>query len=224
MKKYIVDNVEYSITNEALLKKLHLPDDPDDEDYQKATSMLKEAAACSRPKFVYGIAPIEEKGDDYIVAAGHRLVSPLIRKNLDKTHRIIPYVATCGVEVDQWSRQFTDMLENFWADEIKNMILAQVIKTMRKTVREKFFGTSDMSIMSPGSLAAWPVTEQTSLFELIGNVQEDTGVVLTDSYLMLPSKSVSGFYFSSETHYENCRLCPMPDCPNRSAKYEETEH
>lgn len=224
MEKYIVTDFAYSITDEALVKKLRLPDDPDDEDYQKATSMLKEAIEWARPKYVYGIAPINEKGDDYIVADGHRLASVLVRKNLAHTHRIVPYVATCGVEVDQWSRQFTDMLENYWADEIKNMILAKAVQAMRQTVRTKFFGTSDMSIMSPGSLAAWPVTEQKRLFDLIGNVKQDTGVELTDSFLMLPSKSVSGFFFSSETHYENCRLCPMPSCPNRSAKYEEPEH
>jgi len=48
-----------------------------------------------------------------------------------------------------------------------------------------------------------------------------TGVELTDSQLMKPNKSVSGFLFPSESDYENCQLCPRENCPNRSADFEE---
>jgi hypothetical protein len=36
---------------------------------------------------------------------------------------------------------------------------------------------------------------------------------------MLPTKSVSGIFFPTETSYENCQLCPRENCPNRRAEY-----
>lgn len=220
MDKFIVKNLDIRITDEEMLKKLRIADDPEDEDCRKAVKMLKEALACAKPKYACTLAAIEEKGNDHVVVEGRRIASPLVRQNLDKIHRILPYVATCGAEADLWSRQYSDMIEHFWADEIKNMILYKSIAVMRNAVKEKYYPGSDMSQMSPGSLPAWPVTEQAVLFDLLDGVNVEIGVSLTDSFLMIPSKSVSGFFFSSETHYENCRLCPMRNCPNRSAAYQ----
>lgn len=220
MDKIIERNIDLPITDEALLKRLRMIEDPEDDDCLKAIGMLKEALACAKPKFVYGLAAIEEKGDDFIVVEGRRIISPLVRRNLDKIHRIFPYVATCGVEVELWSRQFTDMLEHFWADEIKLMILEQCFMVMNQTIKDKYFANSDMSRMNPGSLPAWPITAQAVLFDIIGNPQADVGVSLTSSCLMIPSKSTSGFFFSSDSHFENCALCPRLDCPNRKAIYQ----
>jgi len=220
MEKHIIQDIALSISEKELLRTLRIEADPNDEDYQTVTGMLHAALDCARPKFVYGLAAVTEKGDDYVVIEGRRIISPLVRRNLDQTHRIIPYIATCGVEAEEWSRQYTDMLEHFWADEIKKMILGRCIAAMRQTVQKKYFTGTDISQMNPGSLPEWPISEQANLFALIGDVEKDIGVTLTDSFLMLPSKSVSGFFFSSATHYENCRLCPMPNCPNRRVPQE----
>jgi hypothetical protein len=219
MEKFVVKDFDFDITEDELLRTLRITEGPSNEDFQKSTEMLKEALNCSCPKFVYCIAPIERKEEDAIIVDGQRFVSSLVRKNLDKVHRIVPYVATCGTEADSWAAQYTDMIEHFWADEIKQMILEKCIDVMHKTIKMKFFPARDMSSMSPGSLSEWPVTAQTTLFSLIGEVKKDVGVILTDSCLMIPSKSVSGFFFSSEIHFENCQLCSMKNCPGRRAAY-----
>ena len=46
------------------------------------------------------------------------------------------------------------------------------------------------------------------------------GVRLTDSFVMLPMKSVSGVYFPTEHTFASCQLCPRDDCPGRSAPYD----
>ena len=74
--------------------------------------------------------------------------------------------------------------------------------------------------MAPGSLADWPITQQQQLFSLFGDVEAKIGVRLTDSFLMLPMKSVSGVYFPTETSFESCRLCPRKVCPGRRAPYD----
>jgi hypothetical protein len=74
--------------------------------------------------------------------------------------------------------------------------------------------------MNPGSLADWPLTEQIPLFRLIGDVRQATGVYLTESLLMMPRKSVSGFDFPTESSFASCQLCPREKCPNRRAAYD----
>jgi len=74
--------------------------------------------------------------------------------------------------------------------------------------------------MSPGSLEDWPITEQPRLFKLLGEGAAATGVRLTDSCLMLPTKSLSRLTFPSEHGFESCRLCPRERCPGRRAPYD----
>ena len=226
MEKHIVNEINYTLSEEEFIKAIQITCDPGDEDYIRAVTMLSQALKIARPRYVYCVSAVEEKGDGFVIVEGQRFDSELVRKNLDKVHRIIPYVATCGVEIEEWSLQFTDLLEQFWADELKKLILFKCYADLQKTVKSAYFPAQDLSHMSPGSLADWPLSGQIPLFDLIGNVPEDIGVILTDSLLMLPSKTVSGFYFSSsfesnsiESHYENCKYCPMPNCPGRRAEY-----
>ena len=223
MKTFLAQHFPINLEAAPLLKKLKIDTDPEDEDFQNFSRMLDEARSIARPKFAYGIAAVEEKGTDSVIIEGRTIRSKLVRQNLDQTHRVFPYIATCGSELDIWSRAYTDLLENYWADEIKNRALQLAIMSMRQTVKETYYAGQDLSQMSPGSLPEWPLPEQAFLFDLLRDEAAAMNVRLTDSFLMVPSKSVSGFYFSSQTHFENCRLCPMPNCPNRRVPYAQPE-
>ena len=74
--------------------------------------------------------------------------------------------------------------------------------------------------MSPGRLVNWPLSEQAALFTLLGDPHEAIGVHLTDSYLMVPTKSVSGVRFPTEQSFESCQLCPRERCHGRKAPYD----
>ena len=78
-----------------------------------------------------------------------------------------------------------------------------------------------MSAMNPGSLEDWPISEQRQLFSILGDVESLIGVRLTDSFLMLPIKSVSGVYFPKEITFQSCQLCPRERCQGRRAPYDE---
>ena len=220
MQKIIQTSFPFQLDLNWLLKKTKVADDPDDEDYQVISAMLRDAGQVARPKYAFGIAAIDEKKETAVLVEGHLLESALVRRNLDQSHRILPYVATCGSEIDQWSLQFTDIMTSYWADEIKNHTLHQAIQHMHKTVRDSYFADQDLSQMSPGSLPEWPILQQKPLFGLMADMAEAVGVTLTDSCLMIPAKSVSGFYFSAGGHFENCRLCPRTNCPGRRVPYE----
>ena len=77
--------------------------------------------------------------------------------------------------------------------------------------------------MAPGSLSDWPIEEQGPLFRLLGDVEASIGVRLTRNLLMLPAKSISGFYFPTEVSFYSCQLCPRKRCESRKAKYDEKQ-
>ena len=75
--------------------------------------------------------------------------------------------------------------------------------------------------MSPGTLEDWPIEEQSPLFSILKGVEEYIGVGLSESFLMIPKKSVSGIYFPTETTFYSCQLCIKERCPGRRAGYNE---
>ena len=182
-----------------LLKAVRLDPESAPEEAAEIEKMLEGALAVARPKAIYGLAQVESRDENGVTVDGVRFRS----------------------EAEEWSLQYKDdPLYEFWADAIKLQLLGVIGTKLREEVRRRYFPEGDMSAMGPGSLAAWPLTEQRPLFALLGGVTPDIGARLTDSCLILPSKSNSGFFFSAESHYENCRYCPLIKCPNRRAPFE----
>ena len=50
------------------------------------------------------------------------------------------------------------------------------------------------------------------------------GVRLTDSFLMVPNKSVSGIFFPAEVTFTSCQLCQRGVCPGRRAPFDPKLH
>ncbi len=208
----------------ALFDRLHFHKDPEDEHQARVLALLDEAILLAKPKYAQVLATIDEKNDWAIRIDNYWIESPLVRQNLADSQQIVVYLATCGQELEAWSDTFDDYIDRYWADEIKQHFLAQCLLALRTDTGDRYFKQGGFSQMNPGSLAQWPVTGQQSLFALLGPASEAIGVTLTDSCLMLPSKSVSGFYFSSTTAFENCRLCPRARCPSRRVAFEAETH
>ena len=143
----------------------------------------------------------------------------MLRVNLDKPERVFPFVVTCGTEIEEASQGFRDILEQFCLDELKQMALGAASSYLRNHVKRKYL-LGKTSSMSPGSLEDWPITQQKELFSIFGNVKELIGVELTDSFLMVPIKSVSGVIFPTEITFESCQLCQREGCPGRRAPYD----
>ena len=146
----------------------------------------------------------------------------MLRDKLEEAHRVFPYVATGGMELEEWTRGIEDMLQRFWADTVAEMALREAVRVLNQHINETYHpGRS--ATMNPGSLPDWPIWEQRALFKLLDDPQKTIGVRLTDSMLMVPTKSVSGIRFPTETAFENCQMCQMPNCPGRRAPYDPTQ-
>jgi hypothetical protein len=219
MREVILDQIAFEPNIEKLMQYLHVR--PHSEDAQVLQRLTSEARDIARPRGLYKIAFIESAGDDFVVVDGVKLVSRVLRVNLDQLQRVFPHIATCGMELEEWSKKIDDILERFWADAIKEAALRTAAKAITDDI-ERRYQVGPTARMSPGSLKDWPITEQRGLFKILGNPKEAIGVELLDSCLMIPIKSVSRLLFATEQSFENCQLCPREDCPNRRAPYDKT--
>ncbi len=203
-----------------LLKKLHLK--PDSEQGKEFLELAEKARKVASPKALYIVGYVEEKTEETVRVNQITFTSRILRVNLEKVERVFPYICTCGVEIDRAGLAGKDMLRIWWVEVIKEMALTAARKFLIQHL-QKTYGLDKLSSMNPGASDAsvWPIQQQKLLFSLFGDVKSLIGVELTDSCLMLPSKTVSGFFFPARTNYLACRLCQRVNCPGRVAPYEE---
>ena len=192
-----------------------------DGDLEKVSHLIDSVQDLIEPKALYNVCYIEEKSKDSVSIEGLRLRSRILSKNLEHVERIFPYVITLGGKLGQKQNACDDLLESYYLDCIGNLALNSVGKQLKKHLQSKF-AVEKLSSMAPGSLSDWPIEEQAPLFKLLGDVETAIGVKLTGSLLMLPAKSVSGFYFPTEVSFTSCQLCPRKRCESRKAKYNQS--
>jgi hypothetical protein len=217
LNKIILDNIPFQIDTTDLMKTLHIPESSRHADNLK--QLVESARSIGRPKAMYGVAFIESKNTDSVIVDGTMLNSRVLRVNLEQTQRVFPSVATCGTELERWARSLADLLHRFWAEVISEMALRSALQTLDEHLAQRY-RPGPTSMMNPGSLDDWPLQEQRVLFALLGNTRDTVGVHLTDSLLMVPTKSVSGILFPTEGNFASCQLCPREVCPNRRAPYD----
>jgi hypothetical protein len=186
--------------------------------------LLKQVEEIANPKALFRVSYIEARQKDTVTIEDITFHSQAMSTNLAKIGRVFPFVATCGTEVDEIPIDQEDVLKQYWLNAIKLALLHASLEHLRQTLQNRY-RLENLSAMNPGSGAAsvWPIEEQSLLFALFGGVQiinQEIGVHLLPSYLMVPDMTVSGILFPSETSYYNCQLCQREDCPGRQAHFD----
>jgi hypothetical protein len=213
---YLLDNIPYDVEAEGAASKFRIA--RDSEDYTAIENMVTEAKKAGSPKAVYRVSYPGKRTEDSVVIDGVVLKSRVLSVNLADVHRVFPYVVTCGRELEGWSKIYTDPLLSYFTDYIKAVALESAVNFLYGHIKKNYL-LSKISSISPGSLDDWPLEQQKPLFEIMGDMEETAGVVLTDSLLMLPAKSMSGIIFPTDVTFESCMLCPREDCVGRRAPY-----
>lgn len=217
MEIVLLDNIQALISNEEIFKKLRM--DANDEYASEVLELAERAKNTAKPKAIYGTAYIDDRGEDWVVFDGIRFTSRLLSNKLKGVHKAFPYIATCGHEIFDWAKSLLDPIERYWAEALCEIYLQKAYDAMKEDF-ERRIRPGKTASMNPGSLDDWPLSEQKQLFKLMGAQNTSAvGVQLTESFLMLPVKSISGIMFQTETDYENCMLCPREKCPGRRAEY-----
>ena len=218
MDRIIMNNIPFEVDTNGMLDLLRLrPGTSRSSDFLK---ILDKARSIAKPKAAFSVAPVRITGDESVEIGGVNFTSRVMTVNLENACIVYPFVATCGVDLDEWSNALSGTLQRFWADSIMLMALGCAVTHLEVYLKNRIGKDTRLSSMNPGSIKDWPLEAQATLFSLLGDDAEAIGVRLTDKMVIRPLKSISGIYFVSEENFVNCSLCPRHDCISRRAKFD----
>ena len=217
MERFLLDTIPVTVTTDEITRILLLEEK---EDIDLVSGLFAKAREIARPKALYKVAYVDEIDNPNVTIDGVRFTSAVLAHNMEGVHRVFAFVCTCGAEVDDWSHSEKDYIVSLWLDIIKERILLDARHFLHDYIMKKY-GIKTLSSINPGSgnVDTWPITQQRELFRLLGTVTEDTGVRLSESCLMLPTKSTSGLLYASDKEFINCSLCERKNCHRRRAEY-----
>lgn len=214
----IFKDIEFDFNKEEFKEEIKIGDNK--RLIENLDKLLSDVMPLINPKAIYEVSYVQDKDEETIEIDDIKFESKILSENLADIDRVFPYIVTCGVEIDEYMEDISDFLEQFWLDKLKEKAMRSAQEYLEKYLEEKY-KIEQLASMNPGSgdLDLWPIAEQKKLFSIFGDTEELIGVRLTDSYLMLPNKSLSGIYFPADIEYVNCQYCKRENCPNRKAPY-----
>jgi hypothetical protein len=185
---------------------------------QLLPQLAAEAESLAQPRILCKASVVERTDGDVIQIDGVEFRSGLLVRLLKEGQRVYPFVLTIGAALEQRAAS-TERLWNHLVLDAMGTLLVSSLSRHLETVLKEEYGLSKFSRFSPGSLEAWPLTEQRPLFALLGDVEGRIGVKLNASCFMIPKKSLSGMYVATKEAFLSCRLCSMTACPGRRARF-----
>jgi hypothetical protein len=219
METQILDDIRFVANTESLKRRLRIPETG--SNLTRFLALIKEGQKIARPKAMYCPVYIEDRSEEAVKVEGRWFRSRVLTVNLSQAHRIFIYLATCGVELDEWAKSQKDILSALWAGSVKETAVRTAVKAVGSHIEENYH-PGKTSQQNPGSLEDFPLAEQRTLFDLLGNTRLAVGVTLLPSLMMSPSHSVSGIIFPTTEDFQSCLLCPREKCPGRRSPYDPT--
>lgn len=158
-------------------------------------------------------------GDESAVIGGITFHGKLLPEKLSSLvgKNVYCYVMSCGIKLHELAISSADPVDRAVTDELSLAYLSMIRREIQGYAEENYYPGVYFTSMNPGSIGAFPLSEQIPLFELLGDGARLAEVTLTDSLLMVPFKSGSGIFFSAEKKFESCMYCERLSCPNRRA-------
>ena len=212
----IVDRIPVTLDPVEIAARLRF--DPARAGFASVDELVTLAQSLIRPRAVFDVAYVGEKGEGTVEVSGVTFESPILRKNLEGANKVFPYIITAGPELERTAAAQGDLLKQYYLEEMANHALESAAGWLAAKIEARF-ALGPLSNMSPGSLEDWPITEQVKLFAIFGDTERLIGVRLTESLLMVPRKSISGILFPSEEGFVACQLCERERCPGRKAPF-----
>jgi hypothetical protein len=212
-------DIPFAFDTDRLFESLRIESGTDRaREFEDLVSEVREVA---KPKALYKVSFIDEKGEDTITLDGVTFKSLALRKNLDPIERVFPYVATCGTEIDGIEMGQGDLRKKLWICFLKEHLLHTSMRFLGEHLATRY-KVSNLSSMNPGSgdASVWPFEQQRELFSMCGDVEELIGVRLTKSMVLIPDMSVAGILFPAETDFQSCQLCHRENCRYRRARFD----
>lgn len=196
-------------------------------EHPEADSYIAEAVSAlekeSDPHHIYKVFPIEVEGDTVRIE-GRTLESAALARNLTGCTRAVLFAATIGPACDRLVKRAN--LKSYTLMSCYQAAGAAAIEAYCDQLNGKIEEEAKAEGLYPrprfspgyGDLA---IENQKTWFELL-NITKNTGITLTDSYLMVPTKSVTAIIGLSPVNtpciWQGCEECNMSDTCEYSRK------
>ncbi|MBA7506774.1 hypothetical protein ES706_05481 [subsurface metagenome] len=173
----------------------------------------------------YSILPITGIEDSNIFIGSSTLKSSVLAKVLSNCHHIAIFLITIGDKLERKTTQLSNegfMLEAYVLDAIGSVALVKATNLLTDKIRTIAAGDNKItSVFCPGQ-TDWDITQQETIFNIID--AHSIGVKLTDKFLMIPLKSLSGVsgigkLENGQDKIKPCRFCDRENCPGRKEPF-----
>lgn len=136
-----------------------------------------------------------------------------VKTHLEGCTKVVLLAATLGIEADKIIKRYqvSDLTSALAADSLASAAIEQVCNVAEEEIREKVSPLNMTWRFSPG-YGDLPLELQ-KVFLTVLNTQKRIGLTITDSLIMLPSKSVTALIGLSEKPIEKrrqgCAICSL---------------
>ena len=195
---------------------------------QEVSSLMEKSSQLVEPKAVYTfLKTLNVDNPKVHLEGGYVLDSLILSDTLREGQTIAPYVITIGPGVEKLASEQAknSILKSWILEKIGDYALSKAREYAKSEIEKQM--ESKVSSFGPGTGTGklFDIRQQEVLFKIL-EPQNKIGVTLTPSYLMIPRKSVSGVFASTNTEYVACQYCPKK-CESRkksfSGEYHQTE-
>ena len=209
---------DLKIDKDEVLRYLYHKNEPLEKNLDDLVdSLIKETTDIARPRFIYNIFSIEKNNGIFLQNTNLTLMGRDIARHLEKSEKCAVLCATLGSEIEMKINYYSkiELLKSVILDACASTLIEALCDNTENLIKEEaekngFFITSRYS---PG-YGDFDISVQKDLLNLI-EAPKRIGVTVTDSFIMLPRKSVSaviGFQSKKiKKEIDKCSTCNLKE-------------
>lgn len=154
--------------------------------------------SCFEPRYRYAVHQVasgQSGSFSVLLDGGISFVGEGIHRLLAESHYAAVFVLTVGDRIDAEMAKLApqDFTEAYFLDGVASAMTDGLLQLLKRDLREEAArrGCALAYRFSPG-YARWDLQEQEKIFKLLRG--EEIGISLSETYFMLPQKSLSGVF------------------------------
>jgi len=191
---------------------------PDDYTKFQTDEVLSEIDVICKPQYMYAIYQGKVKDNASVMVGNNRLkLGKTITSYLIGIDYFCVFVTTAGHEYNEYKNKLRtdgELVKEFIADSIGSVIAEACVNKISDELSQKI-NLNYTYPYSPG-YCGWQLKEQQILFSMLPD--NPCGIELTDSFLMMPIKSISGIIGLGKDITQKaygCSICENTNCYKR---------
>ena len=167
-------------------------------------------------RYIYQVVEAEKLSPRQVCMAGKTFTPEgIICSYLQGMTHALLFIGSAGWEFDRAKEALKandDIVADFIADSIGSVLAEMTVAR----IEQDYVGKETISMPYSPGYCNWDIREQHILFSLFP--ERPCGIILSESSLMTPEKSVSGFFALGETLQRqpyHCQICKNTKCFKR---------